>query len=49
MAKRTLGLALGNELDNMKSKGEERAVEIVFPTIAKKIGAIFEAECGVGV
>lgn len=29
MAQLTLGLAIGNELDNMKSKREERAVESV--------------------
>lgn len=49
MAQRTLGLAIGNELDNTQSKREERAVDILFPTVAKKIGTIFEVACGVGV
>lgn len=40
--KRALSLDTGKELENMKSKREERAVEIVFLTMAEITGSISE-------
>lgn len=42
MAEWALSPATGKELDDVKSKREERAVEIGFPTMAKRIGTVSE-------